>query len=263
MFKRCLMVLLVMAVCLMAFPVAICADVLVEPENHFYNRHREECEFLGRSFAANGKDGFVSVKREPGSGREVARAQNEESLYVQFTYWHKGKAWGAVISGDEDGWVPLEQLLLEYDYSAFEQEFKGDFYDYTGSMDALYEAQNVVFWTWPGSGAQAFVLEKEWRNPETDESFLTATQAYKDVEGREWGFFPYVYGVRNTWACLSDPGNKAISAFNTRAPQPWVPEGSGLDTPGSPSAPWLVIILVAALGVGTVVLIKLFYKAKR
>ena len=154
----------------------------------------------------------------------------------------------------------MHELLLVYDYLSFEKEHEAEFYPYTGSYDKLHETKNIVFWTWPGSGESAWILKEEWRNPETDSNFLTAFHAYRDSEGREWGFFGYIYGNRHSWACLSDPGNTDIEAFN-RVPAPELRQSNGEIIPpkGFPIQT-LIIVLVAGLVIGTGVLIRIFWK---
>ena len=42
------------------------ADVLWEPNNSFYERHRDQCEYIGRQFYANGDQGFITLWDEIG-----------------------------------------------------------------------------------------------------------------------------------------------------------------------------------------------------
>ena len=37
------------------------ADVVWEPRNSFYETHHSQCTYLGRSYYANGPDGFVTL----------------------------------------------------------------------------------------------------------------------------------------------------------------------------------------------------------
>lgn len=269
MIKRCFSFLL-LAVCFI-LPFTAYADVLIEPNNDFYTRHRSECTSLNRSFYANGESGGVSVKKEPGSTTETAVIENGEIINIMFTYNHKGETWGVTEIYSEgkpydkwpNGWLPMNQLLLVYDYTSFAEEHQDKFYTYTGGYDMLYETDDIVFWTWPGSGEMAWILEDKWRNSETDSNFLKASHAYKDSEGREWGFFGYVYGNKNSWVCLSDPGNTEISAFNP-PPQPelWQPDDTNSPKSGL-STPLLIIILVTVLVIGTALLIRVLWKPNK
>lgn len=263
MIKQCFAFLLLSAFILMV-PLAAYADVLVEPNNDFYSRHRDECTPLNRSFYANGEGGSVSLKKQPGSKAEVAAVENGEVLYIMFMYNHKGELWGVAELYAQDkptnpwhaGWIPMNQLLLVYDYISFAEEHQADFYPYTGSYDALKTAKKIVLWPWPGSGKTQGSLEAI-----EDENFQVS-HAYTDEQGREWGFVGYWYGRRNAWVCLNDPANSDIPAFNP-APQPDIWQPGAADAPkGGLSVPIFIVILVAALVVGTAVLIRVLWKPK-
>lgn len=265
--KRCFIFLLLAVSFMLMFPLAAHADVLIEPNNDFYTRHSGECVSLNRSFYVNGESGFVSFKKQPGSNDETARLENGDVINIMFTYSHNSEAWGvAEIYNTEDepnGWVPMNQLLLKYDYISFAEDYQSEFYSYTGGYDMLYEARDIVLWTWPGSGETAWILENQWRNSEADANFFMASHAYMDEEGREWGFFGYIYGSKNSWICLSDPTNTDISAFNPATPpELWQPDNTTAPSNGLP-APVLAIILVAVLVIGTVILIRVFWKPSR
>jgi hypothetical protein len=263
MFKRYFIVLLLALTCMPAASLAAYADMIVTPNNDFYTRHSGECIHVGRGFYANGPGGYVSVKEAPDAKKETARIENGEIIHIQFSYDHNGQTWGAALLDKPDGWIPMEQLLLVYDHISFEEDHREEFYTYSGNLNA---PGDIVFWTWPGSGVVACVLEAENRNPELEENWLAVDYAYLDSAGREWGIFSYVYARRNCWACLSDPASVDIPAFNP-APQPYFRPAEGDTTAapasGGPSTPLLIIILVAALAAVTALLIRIFWKPGR
>ena len=287
MLKRCFAFLL--ATVLLSLPLAAWADVLIEPNSDFYTRHRDECAYMNRDFYANGQDGFVSVKKEPGSQDEVTTVVNGETLFIMFTYNLGGEVWGVAdfnapaVSYNQrlSGWVPMDQLVLVYDYLSFDEEHQAEFYPYTGGYEALYEGGEIVFWTWPGSGEAAWTFKPD--NIENNQNFLTADHAYKDSDGREWGFFPYVYGHRNSWVCLSDPFNSSLPASDpaprpelrppkepdavntsTDAPVTRPADGENPETSDAGGPPTLlIVILVSALVVGTALLILALWNPKK
>lgn len=271
MIKRYFILLLLAVCCLSIFPPAARADVLVEPNNDFYSRHRHECVRVDRSFYANGEGGFASLKKEPGSNDEVIQIVNGEILYIMLTYNRQGELWGATeIFSPEippnqrpNGWISMEQLLLKYDYISFEEDHWNEIYPIGADYEQLPTEGDLVFWSWPGSGIEAFFLEEEWRSSDVEANWLQPELGYRDSAGREWGLFTYVYGARNLWACLSDPSNRDIPAFNPEpAPELW--QASATDSPpGGLSTPLLLIILVVALAMGTAVLIRVFWKPKK
>lgn len=291
---RFLLILVLVMLLSMAVPFVFPqADVLWEPENDFYSRNRDKCVVMSRSFYANGEGGFLSIKTQPGANREVFEFKNGDILYIQFTYDYKGEIWGVTEFYDPEsleqksGWAPMDQLLVVYDYMSFHDDHKDEIYEYTGGVESLYEVGDIAFWTWPGSGELAWILQDEWRNPESDSGFLTPYVAYKDEEGREWAYFSYVYGTRNSWVCMDDPSNLDIPAFNAE-PEPVLRQPG--DTPpvyeddeddpytsyeddkksgDDPSgliemSPFiLVIILVAGVALVSVTLILLFWNRKK
>lgn len=266
MIKRCFTFLLLSVSFLLMISLVAYADVLIEPNNDFYTRHRNECVYLSRSFYANGESGFVSLKKEPGSKAEISVIENGEVLNIMFTYNYKGESWGVteIYTPDKPydkwptGWIPMNQLLLVYDFISFAEEHQDEFYSYTGSYDELKTAEKIILWSWPGSGIKQETLEVS----SMDENF-SVSHAYKDEQGREWGFIGYWYGRRNMWVCVSDPANSEIPTFNP-APQPelWQPGDTNIPQ-GGLSTPLLIIILVAVLVVGTVILIRVFWKPNR
>ena len=283
--KKCCVLVLLLAICLLLIPNHVAhADVLIEPNNDFYARHRNECASLNRSFYANGESGFISVKKEPGSNKEVTAVKNGETLYIMFTYNDNGRLWGVTDfhspgqSYDKrlSGWIPMDQLALVYDYISFDEDYGNEFYSYTGSYDALHGAVEIVLWTWPGSGVAVWTIEAS-NIPEDIDAYLTESKTYKDEQGREWGFIGYMYGHRNSWICLSDPSNKDIPAFHP-APLPELWPSKETDAPYDPATSpdpgrytdpdtsndlpttLIILALVFVLVVGTAILIKVFWK---
>jgi hypothetical protein len=268
MIKRSFMFILLALSIVLMYPLAAQADIILEPRNDFYGQHSSECIYLGRSYYANGPGGSVSVKEAPGMKKEVAVIENSEKILIQYTYNHSGQDWGTVFlggwdNGNQDGWIPMEQLLLVYDFMSFDEEHQDEYYPYSGDYEELFAPGDMVLWAWPGSGVVEWILEEEWRDAELDRNFLKDSRAYKDSAGREWVYTGYMYGARNTWACLSDPFSTDITAFNPQPPPPelWQPGDAGTH-PSGLSLPVLIIILVAVLVAGTAVLIRVFWKKK-
>jgi len=290
--RKSLILLAIIMVLSIAFPIfSAFADVIYDPINTFLERNKGKCVGMRRNFYCNGEDGFVSIRSEPGSDREVAIFDNGEILHIFYTYNHNGDIWGVTefrSSATQEwvsGWAPMDQFLLVYDGISFEADFGHEFYQYTGDYELLFEVDQIVVWIWPGSGEIAFVNEN--RDSDLERNWLIAAYAYKDNEGREWGLIPYYYAARDYWVCLSDPSNRDIPAFNA-APEPEFkrPGVSNLDvipnprpsqTPGvdanlypdteEPTGglplPALIIILVAAVAAITAVLISVLWKSKK
>jgi hypothetical protein len=249
-------VIVLAAVCLLLIP-SVYADVIVEPDNNFYNRHRSSIIYLGRSFAANGADGFAAVKSEPGAGREIAKLQNGETTYLQYSCLYDGSYWGFTLH--HSGWVNIDEMLVLYDYVAFEEEHLHEFYLYDGDYAEIRATRSAAAWPWPGADAPLWTFE------DLDTDNFRVSNAYKDSDGREWGFVTYLYGSRNVWFCLSDPLNRGIPAFNPAPPpMPWDSDTEHTDIEKNNNSMLVVIVvLVAALVIGTAVLIRVFWKPGR
>ena len=50
--------------------------VTFKSDNAFYKRHEGKLEHMGRNFMADGEDGSVPVKREPGAATDITNIQN-------------------------------------------------------------------------------------------------------------------------------------------------------------------------------------------
>ena len=254
-------VTVILMLCILLLPpLAAYADVIFEPENDFYEQHRSRIIFLGRSFAANGDGGSVSVKKDPGARADIARLENGAITYMQYSCLYDGDFWG--FTYEHSGWIKLSQMLVLYDYVAFEEYHFGELYLYDGDYAEVKETRAAIAWPWPGSGEPMWVFE------DLDAESFRVAYAYRDDEGREWGFVTYLYGSRNIWVCLSDPLNSDISIFNpVPAPGVWVSDTEHIDIRQHADAPVnessiiaVIIVLVTALVVGTAVLIRVVWK---
>ena len=215
-----------LAVCFMLAPTALVyADMIILPQNDFFSRNRNECEYIGHSFYANGEGGSVSLKKEPGSKEEVYTIQNDEILNVSHVYYHNGEAWG--VSGIYTpearlvyGWVPLSQLSIIYDYHLFAEDHQNEFRPYAGDYQELLTAEQIVFWKYPGSGIVINIMQENVE--EFIGNFINGSgrlepyisHVYTDEQGRDWGFSGWgnMYD-KQVWICLSDPENSEIPAF--------------------------------------------------
>ncbi|MCL1896485.1 MAG: hypothetical protein FWG03_08065 [Clostridiales bacterium] len=241
---------------LLAPALAAYADAIVEPQNDFFNKYRSECVYLGRSFSANGEDGQVPLKTAPGAGKEIATIKNGETIYFEYSCLYEGEFWG--LSPGFEGWGELSQFLVLYDYIAFEEEHLGEFYPYEGDYGEIEKAGRAFAWPWPGADAPLWAIE------DIELEYFWADCAWKDGQGREWGFFSYSRGGSDIWVCLSDPENRDIPAFNPEpAPAPWESETEHIDIGGQGSVPTtliIVIVLVVAVALSTALLIRKFWK---
>ena len=245
---------LIAAVFLLMVPLNAYADLIVVPDNEFYKNHQGQFVYLGRSFCANSAVGSVSIKDGPDTKKDIAKLENGETIFIEYSCLYNGEYWGFTF--DYYGWVRIDQLLVFYDYVAFGEDHLVEFYTYEGNYDEIKKTSAVLAWPWPGADAPLWTIE------DLDTTYFRVSPAYRDEQGREWGFVSYLYGSQNIWVCLSDPLNRDIPVFNPEpAPMTWVSDTEHVDIGKTDnSTVGLIIILVAALAAGTAVLIKVFWR---
>jgi len=260
---RCIIVLLVACFLFMSTGAARADVVGWDPTgNNFFKRHISECVYLGRSFQVNGTEGSVSVRSEPSAKNVVSTIENDEIIYLEYSCLYKGKYWGFLPPYHEawwfplSGWVEIDQLLVLYDSVSFQEDCLSEFYAYTGDFYEIKKARAVVAWSYPGSGVAL------WTVANIDTANFRVLYAYPDAQGREWGFVTHFYGSSDIWVCLSEPLNRDIPVFNPPAPPAqWVSDTVHIDIGKLGNPPFALIVgLVALLPIGTMILIKVFWR---
>lgn len=259
--KRIFAILTVcLIVCLFLVPSFIAyADMVVWNDNDFYHQYRGQFVRLGRRFTANGAGGSVDVYSAPGYGDTIVWIRNGDNVIISDTCLFGGEFWGFTTVFPYLGWVKLDQMLVLYDYVAFAEDHFDELYPYTGDYAEIRREAAAVMWPWPGADSSLLTFE------ELDPESVQVSTAYKDEEGREWGFVSFLYGERNFWICLSDPLNLNLPALNP-APEPtvWVSETAHVDIlqflqNKKDLIPTVVLALVVVVVAGTVVLIKVIW----
>ncbi len=232
---------------LLLVPSLAFGDVIVEPENSFYRTHQSDCHHQdGRFYLADGPDGSLNLYTAPG-GIISETLQNGAGFYCQWIYTDKqGTAWG--FSERHDAWAPLGYTLVQYDYIAFEAEHRSEIKAEAGQTLELLPV--AYLYPYPGSP-----------NPTRMENVdLTAEKSYTDEQGRQWGYVSYIYGIRNKWFCLDEPGNDKLTG-ERKAPVP-----SGYEVPQTlPSATKTTVIAGVVGGVALVTLVAalILFRRKR
>lgn len=246
------------------------ADIIWEPENDFYERHRDECTYTARRYYANGPGGFVTLYDAPGSSSYSAQYENGAALSSQFRYqdWLFVYIWN---NGREDGgWVPLSELYLIYDYISFEEEYGGRFQPYNGEF-ADYDGpvEGIKLYEYPYGGSnntlrvgQEQLLDCLRGTPDT-RSYISYVY-YDGENGDVWGFVGYMQGYRDFWIRLNDPTGEAGHEAGEPTLEDLISDGE-ITAPRRPVPPatspisWLAWILVAAVVAVTAVVLLHFY----
>lgn len=274
--KRGFYKLAVSMLALMLFFVAAAltagADVVWSPSDNFFADHYADCVHVGRSYLANGPEGYITIYESPRSSKIVDQFENGNQFYVSFTYTRgKSDEWGVVQFRREDGkavtsymnddgtktgWIPMKDLLVCYDNYSFVEEHEDEFEEYEGGFDAHAYEDKIRFWTYPGSGVISSSVDmSDWEGEQMSFSYI-----YTDEADRQWGYVGYFFAHRG-WVCLSDPTSESLPSNEVvykdliPAAKPNKPVASGDLT--------LVIILVVGVVVLTAVLIAVIFRKKR
>ena len=245
--KRAFSVLLALCLCFLLAMSAF-ADVIYEPEDSFYEKHREECYYENRVYIAAGENGYAAVKKDPTSKKTETELPNGTEVYISYV-WDQDGGWGLK---DSHGWISMSELTVKYDSISFEQEYGSEFiYLEEWEFIDLTGRDYLNLWRYPGDAEPFATLgwqgEGAWfSEPPEDLSFNTI---YEDPEGRRWGYVNYFYGLKDFWVCLTDPDDasiggggpaqKPVEAAPTEAPAPSeAPAPTEAPTPtGAPASP--------------------------
>lgn len=227
----------------------VSADVIWEPDNSFYETHREECEYIGRSYEVRGCEDHAPLFTAPdGMGRDTL--ENGSVVEVQFV-WSGAQDWGYVANyeAEKEGWVPMDDLSLIYDSQQFMEDHAGQIQT-VEPVDVDFD--EVILYEYP-NGPQRFTLKEDERYQPFEELF---TAIYTDENGLCWGYVGYYMGRMGAWACLDDPMNGELSTAVVET-QPSAAQLRGTPSVAEGGNPLLLpAVLVAAVAAVTVVLIR-------
>lgn len=231
MLKRAFAVVLLCAV-FACLAVPAWADEIWIPDDYFYKHYFGRTAYIDRMYYTNGDDGCVAAYTEPAGGEAVAVLPNGCEMYVSVACKGKdGRTWVVLqFEYDENGmpipnygpltnaefftgWVPLESMLLIYDYQSFEEEHKKEYEKFTGDVKELV-GKEIYFWEYPGAAScGSFSFDDPSGGFDT-----IFSHTWTDEDGRLWGDLYYYHGIRNCWVCLSDPENGSIPAVQRGEP---------------------------------------------
>ena len=240
--KRKLLSLLLLLILSIALAVPAAADVIWEPDDAFYSRHRNDCTYENRGYELAGYGDSVQLWSAP-DGRVQEELPNGIRGTVQFRWSGGDTEWGYIygLSGDweKGGWIPMDDLSLVYD----SQEFMTDHADKIVNGDPVpAEFSSAMLYSYPG-GPAAYVLNEDARYMPFSDVFSTV---YTDEDGLRWGHIGYYMGTRDYWVCLDDPMNEHLdTGVVPCAPSAAQLRGAPTVEPGARQA--LPLILAAVL----------------
>ena len=225
--------MMAMFLCLTAGMTAF-ADVIWTPDDTFYEENYEDCEYVGRSYYANGPKGYISVMERPDGGRHLAYISNGPIFFVSMTYDKgAGGTWGLVqyhmdgeglpeadYSWEEDGdavvgWIDMDSLLAVYDGYTFAEEHEAQIKDTdAGSMPEISIPDEGVIYLWEFPGSVDSCGELHFLEGE-----MVIDKTYEEPDGDVWGHSSYYYGYKNFWINMSNPGQTVPAAETSEAPE--------------------------------------------
>lgn len=240
-----------LAVCCIA---SVSADVIFEPNDSFYETHRDACVRHERSYTAVGPNGDVTVYESPESDKVMATYANGEALYISYIYTDPaGIQWGFYENWETNvsGWIPMDYLELIYDGISFEEEFGHLFTEEEGTLAVEHQGKTVKFWKYPGSSEYL-----EWTVE--GENMPVYQTVYTDANGVRWGREGYYMGLRGYWMNLDAPDAEYVPVESVEPeetePQEQkdpVEEIKPGKTEGMPSGVLVAVIAVSAVVVVT------------
>ncbi len=230
-----------------ALMLPVSADVIWTPENRFYEMHREECEYIGRTYEFRGYEGSVPVFDAP-DGKYLGSVENGGTSNVQFL-WQGEQAWGYVEQVAASGWVPMDDLSLVYD----SQQFMEEHADRIQTVEPTgVDEEKIVIYEYP-YGPRRFTME-EYEGYQPFEDMFAIL--YTDESGLRWGYVGYYMGRVEAWVCLDDPLNEDLSTSVVET-QPSAAQLRGTPSvEASGNALLLPAVLVFAVVVVTAALIR-------
>ena len=198
-------------ICLMLTVLAIpaAADIIYEPNNLFYNTHKDDCEYLRvRHYVANSEAGYVYLYQSPDNPMTVRSYPNGEEVAITWLYTASdGAQWG--LNGDESGWICLSDWSLVYDSREFLKDHEAECVPFEGESAAeipATEEKPVIAWSYPGGDRAKYTLS-------SGNVAYFVGQTYTDANGTVWGHIGYMYGMRDFWVCLSNPYDESVGGY--------------------------------------------------
>lgn len=247
--KRKILTLSLALLAVFSLTVPVFADAIWAPNDSFYEKHWDECDYWSRCYELAGHGGTVTVFTAPG-GMNKATLDNGARGTVQFTWKGEGTSWGYlcwVTDSDVEGWVPMDDMTLVYDSREFFADHAGEITE-AGQMEVDFH--EAVCYSYPNGPAWDSIIQEDADYMPFSQVF---TQIYTDENGLRWGFVGYYMGSWDAWVCLDDPMNEELdTAVVPCAPSAAQLRGGATVTAGPPAmvlAGGLVAGVAAVTGV--------------
>lgn len=201
------------------------ADVIVEPQDNFYEEHREECEYISRTYIVNSKEGYVYLFVSPESKKVLGSIENNTEVFIQFIYEGENEVtWGVVMdtslfkeSRAKTAWINLSDCYVKYDQISFLEDHEEELVQEEISFDFSNSSKEVILWTYPQSGEIAGRIDPTSEYAQSSER--TYDNYYLDSNNEKWIQINYYMGQKG-WVCVTDPSNEKIEEVTSENKEP-------------------------------------------
>lgn len=225
------------------------ADVIIEPEDDFYEAHADECVRLNRCYYSNWN---LNIVKSPESDKVQATLNPGDIVRAAYTYTDKnGEIWG-LSDYVYEGWFKLSETTLVYDHQAFTEEYAASIQNYSGETPTFAD-DKVLYYTYPNSG------DYFEGTAAADASF---SYSYTDEDGKVWLYTPY-YRLQDGWVCVEEPVNDGLDSMKKEFVPPTEPAPAPAKTCCDTTWIWIVCIVGAVVVVTVVLLLVFFGKRKK
>lgn len=194
--KRRFLSLLLTLLTIFSLALSVSADMIWTPDDSFYEKHYQECTYIGRSYQLAGYDGTVTVFTAP-DGMSKVTLDNGIQGIIQFTWEGYGITWGYlcwVTDSDEEGWVAMDDLALVYDSQQFTEDHREEIQEVEWGQKVPVDFQEAVRYSYPNGTTTGGILKENSDYLPFSEAF---SGIYTDESGLRWGYISYYMGSRS------------------------------------------------------------------
>lgn len=261
---RKLISLVLMLSVLLTLVIPASADLLWEPfDNAYYNSAgHKSFDYMNRTYVVP-EGATANVYASPTSGGLIKTLEAGTRIYIGPYATINGETWACGYpygDFDNEGWVRLNRLQLEYDHEAFEADFGSQFVTTDDKLTRADVNADIQTWTYPGSGISHRTVPADALGGGYNDGVMDFRYVWTDPDGGRWGYVGYYMG-RCGWVWLDDPTNPEppVRVYLT---ENTVTDTSPEEAPAGSSVIW-VIIPVAALVLVTAAAVMMLKKKKK
>lgn len=196
------------------------ADMVAGPrkrENAFYEKVQYQCEYVYKSYVANGQKGYIKIWLSPKQQRKVTSLLNNTVFKIRCIYQdEKLEKWGYVH--EYHGWISMRDVYKYYDASAFKDEHYAKIKEYNEGYNPKLANTTIYLYRYPGSNEIVDTITENF-----SQEYIVYT--YQDINNRLWGCYDlyrdvpaYRKKVDESWFCITDPSNKNLPEIAYQSP---------------------------------------------